>query len=117
MAPVGWRLSPDGHLIKSSLAGSDQKLFILPSDRCKIGRYTSDVNSYPEVTMEQWKQAGTLSASPLFFSVAAMPRQICGQETALLLFLHCHCFRALQLRIKKSFTRYKYVAVRRCKHR
>lgn len=68
MAPVGWRLSPDGHLIKSSLAGSDQKLFILPSDRCKIGRYTSDVNSYPEVTMEQWKQAGTLSASPLFFS-------------------------------------------------
>ncbi|KAK2532433.1 hypothetical protein Q9966_008017 [Columba livia] len=49
MAPVGWRLSPDGHLIKSSLAGSDQKLFILPSDRCKIGRYTSDVNSYPEL--------------------------------------------------------------------
>jgi len=31
MALVGWRLSPDGHLIKSSLAGSDQELFMLLS--------------------------------------------------------------------------------------
>lgn len=39
MALWGWRLSPDGHRIKSSSAGSDQKLFMLlsPQMGAKLG--------------------------------------------------------------------------------
>lgn len=39
MTLVGWRLSPDEHLIKSSSTGSDQKLLMLLSPRmgAKLG--------------------------------------------------------------------------------
>lgn len=39
MAPVGWRLSPDRHMIKSSSAGSEQKLLVLlsPQMDAKLG--------------------------------------------------------------------------------
>lgn len=63
MAPVGWRLSPDGHPTKSSSAESDQKLFMLCSSQ--MGAKLWRTLLMPVFTQGQLRSRD-LSASPLF---------------------------------------------------
>lgn len=108
-APVGWRLSPDGHLIKSSSAGNYQKLFMLLSPQ--MGAKLGEMPPMSIATQRYLWSSGSnqgLGWQSSFSPGAAVLRQVCGKETAaLLLFLHCHSFKALQLMLKKCFTIYK----------
>lgn len=78
----------------------------LQSDGCKIVSSTADVSSYSKVTMEQGSKQGFVCQS-CFSSEVALLRQVCVKQNALLLFLHPHSFKALQLRLRKCCTLYK----------